>query len=165
MRQTSNSTRNATSHLGWSIDCPRCVSCGTKRHRRSFKNFCKRCYPLLYKIDRIDRGLYKRRGRHSSKRKNDHSFIRKKALLELSNFRDLEKPIISGASGQDIEHLLVTIAEVSGVNSDILDGVRYIFSGSIEPNNMSRVYEAILRIVESVKIRKARKLNAKRPFW
>lgn len=157
--------RAEISRFGWSLDIPCCVSCATKRHHRAYRGLCSRCYPIIRKIERIDNGTFRRRGRYSSRSQSDNSFLRQRAENELANLKELERPIVSGANGNDIEGLLVTLAEISGVNSDILDGIHYVFSGSIEAKNMNRVYEVILRIVESLPSRRARKLRAKRPFF
>lgn len=149
---------------GWNDAIPRCVACGTDRHKRKWRGLCIRCYPLIRKIERIDAGEYRCRGRYAGRLKFENDYIKKSAIKELQNLMDLEDPILNGATGQDIEGLLVTIAEAAGANADSIHCARYVFEGCVKSEDMSRVYEVILRIVESLPSRTARRMNARRPF-
>lgn len=149
----------------WNDSVPSCNSCRTRRHPRSWRGFCARCYPLIAKIEKIDRGLYRRRGRWAGRRKDENAYIRKSAVRELADLKTLEAPLVSQATGFDIEGLLITISEVAGADTDRIDGARYVFGGCVGVENMGRVYELLLRIVETLPSKWARRPNARRPFW
>ena len=149
----------------WIGGKPRCASCGTRRHPRSWKGLCVRCYPLVAKIEKIDCGLYRRRGRGAGVREDENACIRRCAVRELADFMALEAPLLGQTTGDDIEGLFVAISEVTGATTNRIDGVRYIFEACVEPKKLNSVYEALLRIVESVPSKWARRQNARRPFW
>ena len=149
----------------WSNTAPSCRSCGTRRHPRSWRGLCTRCYPLVAKVERIDRGLYRRRGRRAGRRKDENAYIRRSAVRELADLKALEAPIVGHATGDDIEGLLITISEVAGAETDRVDGARYVFSACVGAKDMGRVYEMLLRIVETLPSKWARRQNAHLPFW
>jgi len=149
---------------GWNDAIPRCVACGTDRHKRMWRGLCIRCYPLVYKIEKIEAGKYQGRGRYAGRVKNENDYIKRSAIKELQNLKDLEAPILNGATGQDIEGLLVSISEAAGAKTDSICYARYTFEGCVKHEDMGRVYEVILRIVESLPSHAARRMNALRPF-
>ena len=61
--------------------------------------------------------------------------IRKNAETELDEIRELEAPIRNGASGSDIENLLIAISENTRAKPENLDGVRYFFEGCLDNDN------------------------------
>lgn len=148
----------------WTDDLPKCAECGTCRHPRLWRGLCIRCYPLVAKIEKIDRGLYRRQGRYANRQKDGNRFIRRSAVRELANLKALEAPLNGQVTGRDIEGLLLTICEVCAANAKSIDGVRYIFDGCLHTKNIGRVYEAILRIIETLPSRRARQQNSYRPF-
>ena len=98
------------------------------------RGYCLRCYPIIYRISRIDRGLYRRRGRWAH-RNPTTTGIRKNAQNELEEIRELEAPVKHGASGTDIENLLATIAEHVRAKPERFEGVRYFFDGTLIMSN------------------------------
>ena len=116
-----------------------CKSCGTRRRYHKFLGYCTRCYPIIYRISRIDRGLYRPRGR----RPYPDSFlprIRKGAVAELEEIRELEAPVRDGATGIDIENLLVAIAQNTRAKPEKLDGARYFFDDCLNVEQRTRTY-------------------------
>ena len=116
-----------------------CKSCGTRRRYHKFLGYCTRCYPIIYRISRIDRGLYRPRGR----RPYPDSFlprIRKAQLAELEEIRELEAPVRDGATGIDIENLLVAIAQNTRAKPEKLDGARYFFDDCLNVEQRTRTY-------------------------
>jgi hypothetical protein len=83
-------------------------------------------------------------------------------VQELQNMRDLERPLLEGASELDLEGLLTTIAEVVGVP---YREVQPMFAGSIEKKTRTRLYEVLIKIVERIPSKSARRAWAERPFW
>jgi len=119
----------------------------------------------MAKIERIDKGLYRRRGRGAGKRKDENDYIRETAIQELQDLRDLERPILVGASIEDIEGLLVTIAEVSGVEGRAIQPVKSAFGGAFIIKQRTKIYEVLLKVVERIPSKWARRQFAERPFW
>lgn len=114
-------------------------------HRSSY---CTRCYSIIYRISRIDRGLYRRRGRWAHRNPSTVG-IRKNAERELEEIRELA-PVISGATGSDIENLLTAVAEHTRAKPERLEGVRYIFDGNFDTEQRRRIYEVVTRVAENL---------------
>jgi hypothetical protein len=66
----------------------------------------------------------------------------------LDEIRELEAPIRNGASGRDIENLLIAISESTRAKPEKLEGVRYFFEGCLDNEQRTRVYEVIARLAE-----------------
>jgi hypothetical protein len=134
----------------WPDGCG-CKSCGTRRRHREFLGYCTRCYPVTSRISRIDRGRYRLRGRTPYR---DRSLwiakIRKSAVAELEEIRELEAPVRDGATGIDIENLLVAIAQNTRAKPEKLDGVRYFFDGCLDVEQRTRTYEVIAALAENL---------------
>ena len=126
-----------------------CKSCRTIRRSHKFRGYCTRCYRIIYRISRIDRGLYHFRGRWAHL-KTSTSGIRKSAEAELEEIRVLEAPVRDGAIGTDIENLLVAIAEHTRAKPEKLDGVRYFFDGCLDVEQRRRIYEILARVAENL---------------
>jgi len=123
----------------WPDGCG-CKSCGTRRRDHKFLGYCTRCHPIIYRISRIDRGLYHPRGREPY----SDSFlagIRKSAVAELEEIGEFEAPVRDGATGIDIENLLVAIARHTRVKPEKLDGVRHFFDGCLNVEQRTRPME------------------------
>lgn len=133
----------------WPADGRGCKSCRTIRRFHKFRGYCTRCYPIIYRISRIDRGLYRFRGRWAHL-KTSTAGIRKSAEAELEEIRVLEAPVRDGAIGRDIENLLVAIAEHTRAKPAKLDGVRYFFDGCLDAEQRTRIYEVLARVAENL---------------
>ena len=102
-----------------------CLSCGTVRRFRMYRGYCTRCYPLI------------RKGAKNSER-------------ELEGLHELEAPVKGGASGSDIENLLIAIAENIRAKPEKLCGICHIFDGGFDAEQRRRVYEVVLRLAENL---------------
>lgn len=149
----------------WNNEIPQCANCSTRRHPRSWKRLCVRCYPLVAKIDKIDRGHYQRKARCAGTRKVDNKSLRLCAVVELENLKMLEAPLLGETDGKDIENLLVTLSEAARSDTDQIDGARYYFNDCVDSGQRARIYEILLRIVESLPSKAARRPAARWPFW
>ena len=121
----------------------------SRRRYHKFLGYCTRCYPIIYRISRIDRGLYRPRGR----RPYPDSFlprIRKGAVAELEEIRELEAPVRDGATGIDIENLLVAIAQNTRAKPEKLDGARYFFDDCLNVEQRTRTYTVLLALAENL---------------
>lgn len=137
----------------WPDDGAGCKSCRTIRRFHRYRGYCTRCYPIIYRISRIDRGLYRLRGRwarHDASTKG----IRRNAENELEEIRELEAPVRIGATGIDIENLLVAIAEHTRAKPGKFEGVRYFFDGCLDSEQRTRVYEVVARLAENLPSRR-----------
>jgi hypothetical protein len=126
-----------------------CKSCGTRRRDHKFRGYCTRCHPIICRISRIDRGLYHPRGREPY----PDSFlatIRKSAVAELEEIREFEAPVRDGATGIDIENLLVAIAQNTRAKPEKLDGVRYFFDGCLSVEQRTRTYGVLAALAENL---------------
>jgi hypothetical protein len=126
-----------------------CKSCGTRRRDHKFRGYCTRCHPIIYRISRIDRGLYHPRGQEPY----PDSFlatIRKNALAELEEIREFEAPVRDGATGIDIENLLVAIAQNTRAKPEKLDGVRHFFDGCLNVEQRTRTYGVLAALAENL---------------
>jgi hypothetical protein len=119
-----------------------------------YRGYCMRCYPIVYRISRINRGLYHRRGRWAQ-RHTSTAGIRKSAESELEEIRELESPVRVGATGNDIENLLVALAEQNRSKPERLCGVCDIFNGGFDAEQRRRIYEVIVRLVENLPARRS----------
>lgn len=133
----------------WPADGRGCKSCRTVRRFHKFRGYCTRCYPIIYRISRIDRGLYRLRGRWAH-RNPSTAGIRKNAEAELEEIRELEAPVRDGANGMDIENLLVAIAEHTRARPEKLDGIRYFFDDCLDVEQRRRIYEVLTRLAENL---------------
>ena len=133
----------------WPADGRGCKSCRTIRRFHKFRGYCTRCYPIIYRISRIDRGLYRFRGQRAYLNTSTAG-IRKSAAAELEEIRVLEAPIRDGANGTDIENLLVAIAEHTRAKPEKLELVRYFFDGCLGPEQRTRIYEVLVRLAENL---------------
>lgn len=97
----------------WDKKQPRCENCRTNRRPRRWRGYCKRCYPIILKIDRLRDGRYKSRGRYPKLSPSILKIRIKQAEWELTQIRNLESPLIDYPSGWDIEGLITTLARVS----------------------------------------------------
>jgi len=138
----------------WPADGAGCKSCRTIRRFHKCHGYCTRCYLIVYRISRIDRGLYRRRGR-SAHRTPSTDGIRQNAETELDEIRELEAPIRNGASGSDIENLSIAISENTRAKPEKLEGVRYFFEGCLDSEQRKRVYEVIARLAENLPSRRS----------
>ena len=120
----------------WSDDGAGCKSCRTIPRFHKYRGYCTRCYPIIYRISRIDRGLYRLRGRwarHNASTKG----IRRNAENELEEIRELEAPVRTGSRNtleRSLEHS---------------KGVRYFFDGCLDSEQRTRVYEVVARLAEA----------------
>ena len=138
----------------WPADGAGCKSCRTVRRFHKCHGYCTRCYPIIYRISRIDRGLYRRRGRWAHRNPSTDG-IRQNAETDLDEIRELEAPIRNGASGSDIENLLIAISESTRAKPEKLEGVRYFFEGCLDSEQRTRVYEVIARLAENLPSRRS----------
>ena len=132
----------------WPDGCG-CKSCGTRRRDHKFLGYCTRCHPIIYRISRIDRGLYHPRGREPY----SDSFlagIRKSAVAELEEIGEFEAPVRDWATGIDIENLLVAIARYTRVKPEKLDGVRHFFDGCLNVEQRTRTYGVLASVAENL---------------
>jgi hypothetical protein len=133
----------------WPADGRGCKSCRTIRRFPKLRGYCTRCYPIIYRISRIDRGLYRFHGRWAHL-KTSTAGIRKSAETELEQIRVLEAPIRDGAIGTDIENLLVAIAEHARAKPEAFQGVRHFFDGCLDVEQRRRIYEVLARLAENL---------------
>ena len=133
----------------WSADGSGCKSCRTIRRFHKFLGYCTRCYPIIYRISRIDRGLYRFRVRWAHL-KTSTAGIRKSAEAELELIRVLEAPIRDGAIGTDIENLLVAIAEHTRAKPENFQGVRHFFDGCLDVEQRRRIYQVLAQLAENL---------------
>ena len=139
----------------WPADRLGCRSCGTVRRFQVYRSgYCTRCHPIIYRISRIDRGVYRQRGRWAH-RNPSTAGIRKNAERELEEIRELEAPVKAGASGSDIGNLLVAIAEDLRAKPETLCGVCHIFDGGLDAEQRRRVYEVVARLAENLPSRRS----------
>jgi hypothetical protein len=68
----------------------------------------------------------------------------------LEQIRELEAPARNGATGTDIENLLIAIAEHTRAKPQKFYGVQYFFDGGLDNEQRRRVYEVIARIAENL---------------
>jgi hypothetical protein len=135
----------------WPADSDGCKSCRTTQRSHKCHGYCTRCYPIAYRVSRIDRGLYRRR-RRSPRGSISTTGIRKNAEAELHAIRELEAPIRNGAIGTDVENLLVSIAEQSRAKPDHLYGVRHFFDGCLDREQRTRVYQIVARFADNLPV-------------
>jgi hypothetical protein len=76
--------------------------------------------------------------------------IRKRAEAALEVIREFEAPIRDGATGIDIENLLVAIAKETRAKPEKLDGVRYYFDDCLDAEQRRRIYEVLARLAENL---------------
>ena len=133
----------------WPADGDGCKSCRTIRRLHKCHGYCTRCYPIICGISRIDRGLYRRRQR-SPRGSLSTTGIRKNAANELEEIRELEVPVRNGATGSDIENLLIAIAEHARAKPGKFQGVRHFFDGGFDTDQRRRTYETIARLAENL---------------
>jgi hypothetical protein len=111
----------------WTAGDHGCKSCRTIRRLHKFYGYCTRCYPIIYRISRIDRGLYHFRGWWAHPNSSTAG-IRKNAETELEQIRILEAPIRDGAIGTDVENLLIAIVEHARAKPEEFECVRYFLT-------------------------------------
>lgn len=139
----------------WPDGCG-CKSCRTRRRNHKFRGYCTRCYPIIYRISCIDRGLYRLRGRAAYRNPSRAlAGIRKSAEAELEEIREFEAPVEDGATGIDIENLLVVIAQNTRAKPEKLEGVRYFFDGCLNVEQRTRTYEALAALAENLPSRRS----------
>jgi hypothetical protein len=97
----------------------------------------------------LDRGLYHFRGQWAHL-KTSTAGIRKNAEAELEEIRELEAPDRDGATGTDIENLLVGIAEHTRAKPEKFYGIRHFFDGCVEVGRQTRIYEILARFAENL---------------
>jgi hypothetical protein len=66
---------------------------------------------------------------------------------------------VSGATGKDIENLLVAIAEHTRAKHEKLDGARYFFDGCLDSEQRTRIYEVVVRLAENLPGRRSVQWN------
>jgi hypothetical protein len=76
--------------------------------------------------------------------------IRKRAEGELEQIRELEAPVRNGATGRDIENLLISIAEQTRAKPEKFVGVDYFFADGLDHEQRRRIYEVIARFAENL---------------
>jgi hypothetical protein len=77
----------------------------------------------------------------------------------LEQIRELEAPVRNGASGGDIENLLIAIAEHTRAKPEKFYGVSYFFDGGLDGEQRRRVYEVIARVAENLPGRRSVQRN------
>ena len=142
----------------WPANGDGCKSCRTIRRFHKCHGYCTLCYPIIYRISRIDRGLYRPRGRRAQRNPSTRG-IRKSAESELEQIRELEAPIRNGATGRDIENLLISIAEHTRARPQKFVGVEYFFADGLDHEQRRRIYEVIARFAENLPGRRSVQWN------
>jgi hypothetical protein len=137
----------------WPADGDGCKSCPTIHRFHKCHGYCTRCYPIIYRISRIDRGLYQPRRRPSHASFSTIG-IRKNAVNELEEIREFEAPLRNGATGVDIENLQISMAERIRARPETFQGVRYFFDGALDNSQRTRTYQIIAQLVESMPSRR-----------
>ena len=69
---------------------------------------------------------------------------------ELEEIRELEAPVRDGATGIDIENLLVAIAQNTRAKPEKLDGARYFFDDCLNVEQRTRTYTVLLALAENL---------------
>jgi hypothetical protein len=133
----------------WPADGDGCKSCRTVHRLHKCHGYCTRCYPIIYRISRIDRGL-NRRQRRSPRTSVSTTGIRKNAENELEEIRELEAPVRNGATGNDVENLLIAIAENTRAKPETFQGVRHFFDGCLDTKQRTRTYQIIARLASNL---------------
>jgi hypothetical protein len=101
--------------------------------------------------------LYRRRGRWAH-RFSSTVGTRQNATRELEELRELEAPIRNGATGEDIENLLMALAEHLRGKPERLFA-RYFFNDCMNREQRTRTYEFIVRLVEDLPGRRTVQYN------
>ena len=69
---------------------------------------------------------------------------------ELEEIRELEAPVRDGATGIDIENLLVAIAQNTRAKPEKLDGARYFFDDCLNVEQRTRIYGVMVALAENL---------------
>ena len=155
----------------WTDRWPSCTNCGTTRRYRTWRGHCWLCAPLARRIQKIERGSYRRsNGRHLSA--SETEFRIRCACRELTELRRLESPLRTGVTGWDIEAALTTLAQVTGVR-DYPQAEAYrdywnsykIFEEHMAEDGRTRLYGILVDMIEHLPSKATRRLGARRPFW
>jgi len=155
----------------WDTKHPCCENCGTKRRFRRWKGFCWRCAPLARKLQKIADGTYRHSdGRPLSRQSVGYAVGRVKA--ELKQWRELQRPLDQGVSGNDIVELLTTLANVADsreyprARTYRLYHTSYrLFEDKMSEEAREHLYEILVDIVEHLPSPATRRMGARRPFW
>ncbi|HEV2803556.1 MAG TPA: hypothetical protein VGW57_01370 [Chthoniobacterales bacterium] len=68
----------------------------------------------------------------------------------MEQIRELEAPLRNGATGRDIENLLISIAEHTRAQPQKFVGVEYFFGDGLDHEQRRRIYEVIARFAENL---------------
>jgi hypothetical protein len=68
----------------------------------------------------------------------------------LEEIRELEAPVRNGATGSDIENLLIAIAEHARAKPETFQGVRHFFDGGLDTEQRTRTYQIIAQLAENL---------------
>lgn len=149
----------------WETNQPQCENCRTKRRPRRWRGYCKRCYPLILKIDRLQDGRYRSRGRYPKLTPSLQKIKIKQSEWELTQIKKLESPLVDGPNGSDIEGLVTTLVNASNSRqANQYYNCYKIFDNMIDDNARWWIYYILLDIVENLPCHGARKQYANPPF-
>lgn len=137
---------------------PECANCGTERYPLKARGCCIRCYALLLRIDRIQRGAPGAlgslgeylRGRRDEKERIARlkaGLIRQfRERLEFLRLREEQRR--SGVDGLTIEYLLRGIAKRAGARRDVNYNTATPIDHTFPPKQKRFLFSLLLNIEE-----------------
>lgn len=167
-------SRKSSSHHGKS-----CVNCGTTRYPLEAREHCKRCYPILLRLERTQRwdALQPKTLRHYPKSsidlaflsggkiknyyspnhwQNDFPRVKEHTIRELRkrllHFRLIEEQLSGSISGYDIELQFRHLARRAGTrNRYVLSGIAGVLDGSFTWEQRKLLFQLLNEVSEGIK--------------
>lgn len=127
-----------------------CANCKTERDRFRplTRGYCRRCYPRIRKLEQLEAGTYRSRGRHP--KAFSAQYREQKYKTELANLRELERGLREDVDALQVEGLICSIVKASGAEVTWLPSVHSALYKSFDQTALNSLYHILLDIVENL---------------
>ena len=124
------------------------------RFPRAPRGYCVRCYRLVRKIESLEAGTYRKRGRYPQINESSKKYHIKEAKTRLLEYEFLEEGVNGYANEFQIETLLHAVVHACPTKPRWIDkGINGCLRCGLNKNAKKWVYLILLDIVENLKYR------------
>ena len=131
-------------------DMKACKNCKTERDefRPLTRGYCRRCYFRILKLEQLETGTYRSRGRYP--KAFSARYQKEKYETELANLRELEHGLREDVDPLQVEGLICSIVKASCAKPIWLPSVHSALHKSFDQDSLNALYHILLDIVENL---------------
>lgn len=155
-----------------------CVNCGTTRHSMMWRGYCKRCYPIVLRLERTRKWDPSRPETLRHYPKSPYVFSSEVTIIEsyepdhwerifpqikkatirklemrLYHFKSVEEQLSGSVSGYDIEVKLTNLARLAGADRHAVSGIANAVGHFFDHKQRKLLFKWLTQIMETIRWR------------